>query len=785
MVCVFAGGPAVTLPNKGVSLGAMRLTSLVFTAFAMSALCSPLSAQARLGEFLAVKAWLGTITVQGDTVGVSSAFGSKEEWRIGYTAQVSVKLDTFVAAGRYWVGKATGTATLNHQNVLTSPNGCTLTTKMIGTGAITGVGGSDLYLNAGPGEMYSFEMFPTNVPVKVTITSQCPGKATSTVDGVPERNWWPEISRTTLFSFPATGFALTRDYAAKVQFPMVLFTTVFSGQPPPQPTVNVHWALIGTAPELEMIVEPQGYDTWRPEAGSDEKTPGNDLSIKATMRYVDGTPLRANDKAQKFEFQLSGVSKEPGITMNFPLAANASSDPDLQFDASRNEGLPILVTGKDKAESKGSPQESSVVMVSAYDWGAWGAIQVTGVTMDGRRIVGYLKGDKSQTAVRLPKRAADSKIADAWKTKVGVNKPDNDDSEKEPVGLQDCDGDGLTLYEEYRGFQENGVHIEGNPNKKDLFIRNEGGSVLVPGIGLFGEVTNLEIHQDLRADEFDARDRSINGNTKDAPHRVLQHGLLLKVCPGTDGGGTQVTNQKLRARPGLVTQICIQPPGQEGSSTKLFNLAPSDAANSYEKTVAHELLHGSGVEHHGESDGRYAFELVAAGSGVNQRGKAYYMVGSVEAIVLDEKTGDDIAASESAQAEIDLAHARVSYFDMVARGWLTSNAHNDVTGPELLFQLSHTRTHYVGNVQGQHSGDDQCIMRYFFAENYRKPNSRTYYRVPPGTEPSGLILCENPAGSGVNGAGWQPIPRYADSAVSRGGCKFWVCINDAIPPGVY
>ena len=52
------------------------------------------------------RAWQRTITVQGDTIGVSSALGSKEEWRIGYTAQVSVKLDTFVAAGRYWVGKA-------------------------------------------------------------------------------------------------------------------------------------------------------------------------------------------------------------------------------------------------------------------------------------------------------------------------------------------------------------------------------------------------------------------------------------------------------------------------------------------------------------------------------------------------------------------------------------------------------------------------------------------------------------------------------------------------------
>ncbi len=133
----------------------------------------PLSAQSRLGEYLGVKGWQGTITVQGTTTGVSSALGIKEDWRVSYTAEVNV------------------------------------TTKMIGTGA----GGNKLFLFAGPGDNYSFHMEPTNVPVKVTVTTVCKD-GTATQDGLPERNWWPDVNRNITFPFPEKGFLLSRDYLA-------------------------------------------------------------------------------------------------------------------------------------------------------------------------------------------------------------------------------------------------------------------------------------------------------------------------------------------------------------------------------------------------------------------------------------------------------------------------------------------------------------------------------------------------------------------------------------------
>ena len=58
---------------------------------------------------------------------------------------------------------------------------------------------------------------------------------------------------------------------------------------------------------------------------------------------------------------------------------------------------------------------------------------------------------------------------------------------------------------------------------------------------------------------------------------------------------------------------------------------------------------------------------------------------------------------------------------------------------------------YVAKPQKQHSGNDQCIMRYFFANAYQSlANSSNYYLSAAGTENVGTSLCTSAAGTGVN-----------------------------------
>jgi hypothetical protein len=90
---------------------------------------------------------------------------------------------------------------------------------------------------------------------------------------------------------------------------------------------------------------------------------------------------------------------------------------------------------------------------------------------------------------------------------------------------------------------------------------------------------------------------------------------------------------------------------------------------------------------------------------------------------------------------------------------------------------------YVGKPQGQHSGNDQCIMRYFFANAYQSTaNSSNYYLSAAGTESVGSSLCPSPSGTGVNASSHKPQSRYGNAAPNRGACQNWVCVNDKYAP---
>jgi len=66
----------------------------------------------------------------------------------------------------------------------------------------------------------------------------------------------------------------------------------------------------------------------------------------------------------------------------------------------------------------------------------------------------------------------DSQVSDSWKELNKATKlQDDDDNEEGQNGVGDeHHGDGLSLYEEYRGFIENKKHIRTSPVKKDLMV---------------------------------------------------------------------------------------------------------------------------------------------------------------------------------------------------------------------------------------------------------------------------------------------------------------------------
>jgi hypothetical protein len=503
-------GASMGASGKGGSMARLRCPSVrVFCsrntvlATILIASCSSLSAQ-RVGDFTGLSGFQGTVALHGSAKGTQSGLFGQTDYDLSWQIDGQVKL-TSKAVGGLWDGPITGTAAILHTEV-TKSGDCTRTSVMKSEGAITYSGGQPtVSLQAGPGDVYKLQIL-AQAQGKVTVTLVCPDGTTTQAGPLVPVLWVPtainDLRQT--YPLPATGITLARTATEKLAYPFPFSANATVD-------VTMSWDLKGAGTPLEVVIEPQNYDRWRPEALFDESTPTAPITVTTHLQHEDGSAPTLAEQATRFVFELANVSHEPGIAMNSPLQ-NPKSTPDLRFVIEENKKLIISGAEDNIAATLPGSYVTASAVVSSFDWGAWGSIKVTAELPDGRVIEGYLKGDKNQKPVRLPKRTADSKIADGWKSQVGVDKPDDDDSEPDPKGLQDCDGDGLTLYEEYRGFLEDGAHIEGNPKKKDLFIRNDGGSVFEPGIFLFSDLTGLEVHQGIKSDELDFTIRLINGN---------------------------------------------------------------------------------------------------------------------------------------------------------------------------------------------------------------------------------------------------------------------------------
>jgi hypothetical protein len=242
-------------------------------------------------------------------------------------------------------------------------------------------------------------------------------------------------------------------------------------------SANVSWNFRpGDTSPLEVVVRPQGYDSWMPQGGINEDTEGNSIRVEAVLQKKGGGETDA--RAHTFTFELLDVSHEPGVCLNFPQDAAEGDKPDLRFrgepNAAASPPLEALEGGRKVMTGTGSHQRATAT-VSAFDFGAFGLLRVVADT-DAGPIVGHLEGDDQRTDVLLPKRQDGSQIADAWRARYGVN-ADDEDRDAEPAG-NGVQGDWLSAYEEYRGFfvgeaPPGGLpHIRTDPNKKDLFVRD-------------------------------------------------------------------------------------------------------------------------------------------------------------------------------------------------------------------------------------------------------------------------------------------------------------------------
>lgn len=549
--------------------------------------------------------------------------------------------------------------------------------------------------------------------------------------------------------------------------------------------------------ELRLVIEePTDYAKWRPETTPDASA-GAFLEVKARLETIKGTTPKT--KVEQFIWELANTSREPGVAMNWPLEAK-DNRLDLELDATGNYFR--LSNSNQKLERAVEQGFSDTVKVVPYDWGGWSTLQVTAVLTDGRRIIGKLKG-KSEYGLRVPKRSPDSHIADGWKDQY---KSGADDLDDDKVEGQPNNGDGFSLYEEYRGWVMDGAHLEGDPEAKDFFVLNLIGADAEPGIDLFASVSQLSVHSKLRPAEMSEEKRLMNGNRRRGAHVVDQHGVWVKTFAskselGDDGAVTVMLKSGVAGRPGLVKGIGILGRGNEDSAfAKPFNLAASDMIFAYDRAIAHELLHSVGVEHHGKGDYKMIVGYASTRNPVNKLGRPYYGTSVDKPIDLRTEAGEDVAQRDYPEylkfrAFMDMM-MQERYLkegaEYIQRNGSTYNinfstpqAYADFHIEILLVYCFMHLNGVVGIEHGEHSGAEYCLMRYYFAKFYESKQApamgdKQYYLIEPGTERIGMEICRDKTGTGVNAPGHKPQPRFGDS--EAGNCFEQICPNDAVPP---
>jgi len=482
--------------------------------------------------------------------------------------------------------------------------------------------------------------------------------------------------------------------------------------------------------ELEVTVE--GYTKWRPK-GSIEKPlePGNSLVARATLKSKTGK-LKELPAVKLFKFELIDTSREPGVCLNWPLGSK-DQDYDLRLAlvaggtlSKADQQLDVAVP---RADPEGQPYAET--RINSYDFGGRASLLVRCTLEDGRELLGLMKQEGGNHAlVPLPLRFSGDWIAKQWREdRHVIGLAARADDENAPLG-DGTRGDGLTLYEEYRGWVENGRHIEGDPQTKDFFILLQKAGIALAGVAKFQQLTGLNVHYKFTAKEFPGS-RIVNANRDLGPNVTDQHGVIVRIRKGLPGVSDAVGG------PGNPKMI---------SAVLLMSDLASVSADYAAITVAHELGHCVNLWHHGDCDHKVGWVVV--------EGKLYE--GRPDGTV----TGEIFVVNEQVE------NLTPTVVDMALDVQAQPPPHNHFILP-------------MGCDQGQHSGAEDCIMRY--------DCSRTFvYRDRPDLrfwlfdEPVGHGLCTSAEGTGVNDKDrTEKQSRYGPALAGRGDCLHQIHVTDA------
>jgi hypothetical protein len=522
--------------------------------------------------------------------------------------------------------------------------------------------------------------------------------------------------------------------------------------PPPQDAagswdkmhVTLNWSVTARLPDVELEVRSLAYATWRPKAtdasAAAERTSAAGIEFTAELRAADGNKKALLPRIESVEWVLVGTSREPGISMNFPYQ---SDDRRADLELAADDGAASVDAEKQALVFQSPDGPITRATVYPFDWGGFATLRVTARLVDGRSIEGILKGAPGVTAslrdIPVPCSPPGSHIALCWLRQWCPGwHSDAADDDAFPPGKPGIDGDGFSVYEEYRGFHTFTKQESTDPTKKDLFVRNDAGFQASGGIRRFFALSKLTRHWLFARDlpRAEQNERVVNCNVGAGASNGPQTAIYLRPTATFTRMNDRIPSG---SRPATVAAILVpdelESLGDLSSGMHVnvtFRLGLYDAIDTL---VAQAMFQTVGVDRPGPS-GKIMREVFVPASAASD-GKPHFLLDDQRVVLLCED-GRDLAAINQERF-----------------AWLPT--------------IALPRYRLVAGTGSAHSGPVDCVMRDWFADYYPSKSSRDGFPVyfQAGDERPGARLGSTRLGTGFNRKGNLPESRYGDSAVAE------------------
>ncbi|MBC7326818.1 hypothetical protein H5T87_01715 [bacterium] len=213
----------------------------------------------------------------------------------------------------------------------------------------------------------------------------------------------------------------------------------------------------------------------------------NGNSLSAPMQLVLYSSMEPEVCKNK---TISSILQDPNLSLGIP--EDKKNKPwdfmwDLQFTEEQDDfsiSSTISYPPQRNIANSKEPKTSAYIKIDCWDYGAHGYIVAQANIPNIGVVLAHAQNKPKKYYAEIPVDENDNYISDSWAYDNGGA---NDDDDNDPsYGTK---GDGISRYDEYRGFFANGVHIRTNPNAKDVFIYDENNL----GIGYFSK-TGLTYH---------------------------------------------------------------------------------------------------------------------------------------------------------------------------------------------------------------------------------------------------------------------------------------------------